>query len=197
VNKELEYARTYGKEIFRVLVRGQKEDAVPISLIDLQWIDMRSDYETGILKLINEIRHFLGMDAIEALKQRNKESESDTLKPDVSQNAWLRTGSLFWISYDLQWTLLDLMQGGSPSEINDGFRQCFHHASRLNLADNIVRQLEKLKDDAAQYQQDQDWTPQRRGEYGYYIRDIFNRVAKLAEENENKSTDDGFDPGMG
>ena len=110
---------------------------------------------------------------------------------------WIRTGALFWISYDLQWTYIELMQGGSPEQINRGLRQCYHHTRRLNLEQPISDRMFKLMIDGAHYVHENEWTVERRNQFGSEIRDIFNKVGKLAEENENHVTADGFDAGAG
>src|SRR5258708_22143668 len=52
IEKELDYAQTYGILIIPVLVRGDERDAVPFDLIGTQRIDIRTDYDTGIRQLI-------------------------------------------------------------------------------------------------------------------------------------------------
>src|SRR5579863_4378310 len=48
IEKELDYARTYGISIIPVLTRGDERDAIPFDLISAQRLDMRTDYDTGI-----------------------------------------------------------------------------------------------------------------------------------------------------
>jgi len=63
--------------------------------------------------------------------------------------------------------------------------------------DGTVERLAKVMEVAAKFPNDEDWTPQQRGQFGYEIRDIFNIVGKLCEQHEKEVTEDGFDPGKG
>jgi hypothetical protein len=181
---------------------------------------MQIDSETFIFPILIEPVHLVGLSAdihylelgkftIEQIvdfaveKLRNPDAtirEPDTQKSPPQEalaTKWQRTGALFWISYDLQWTYVELMQGGSAASINRGFRQCNHHANRLNLGEGIAERLNKLREDGSRYDIESDWNPERRGKFGYEIRDIFNIVGRLAGENEDRSTSDGFDAGQG
>jgi len=53
VEREITFAQNRNKTFFPVLVRGTDADAVPISLVNMQWFDVREDaYNNGILDLI-------------------------------------------------------------------------------------------------------------------------------------------------
>ena len=54
VERELDYARAQDVPIFPVIVRGSKKDAVPLSLINAQWVSLSSDdkYTSELPKLI-------------------------------------------------------------------------------------------------------------------------------------------------
>lgn len=54
VNEELGYAKIRKLRIFTVLARGDESNALPLGLTGVQWIDMRSDYESGIEELVHQ-----------------------------------------------------------------------------------------------------------------------------------------------
>lgn len=54
VNEELGYARLLRKRVFTILVRGDEVNAVPLGLTGVQWVDMRTDYETAITELVHQ-----------------------------------------------------------------------------------------------------------------------------------------------
>ena len=59
VEREVNYATTQQCKFFPVLVKGSAQDAIPISLISNQYIDLREDFETGVESLVTTIREFL------------------------------------------------------------------------------------------------------------------------------------------
>jgi pSer/pThr/pTyr-binding forkhead associated (FHA) protein len=54
VNEELGYAKIRKLRIFTVLARGDESNALPLGLTGVQWIDMRSDYQTEIEDLVHQ-----------------------------------------------------------------------------------------------------------------------------------------------
>lgn len=54
VSEELGYARIRKLRLFTVLARGDESNAIPLGLTGVQWIDMRSDYESGIADLVQQ-----------------------------------------------------------------------------------------------------------------------------------------------
>lgn len=52
VRRELEYARVHGKPIFPVIVLGDARSAVPLSLINAQWVDTYTNYAAGLKALM-------------------------------------------------------------------------------------------------------------------------------------------------
>ncbi len=192
VNEELSYAKAQKKERFCVLAAGDDSNAIPFGYMNKQYVDIRYDYAREINKLINSVCEYLGKVPMPKNRNRNMVGNGAPLGGD-----WRRTGAIFWISYDLQWTYVELMQNGSAGQINRGFRQCHHHAKRIGFKDGTVERLEKLEEEGARFPNDNDWTPQRRGEFSYEIRDIFNIVGKLCEQHEKEVTDDGFNAGKG
>ena len=51
VKRELNYATTHNKRIFALLVRGDESTSVPFALIGSQYVDIRVDYDAGIIRL--------------------------------------------------------------------------------------------------------------------------------------------------
>ncbi len=58
---ELQYARLLKVVIVPVLMRGQEREAVPIALVNWQWLDLRSEplYNQGLPKLITALEGYL------------------------------------------------------------------------------------------------------------------------------------------
>lgn len=56
VAKEIRYAGTQHKSIFPVLALGEQATAVPFQLIDVEFTDIRSDFEEGMERLLDAIR---------------------------------------------------------------------------------------------------------------------------------------------
>jgi hypothetical protein len=62
VERELDYAKTCGVQIFPVLARGDERSAVPFELINAQWVDMRADDIPITQKLIPALYAHLGVE---------------------------------------------------------------------------------------------------------------------------------------
>lgn len=60
VDKETTYASVQGVRVFPVLSRGDERDAVPLSLIDAQWVDIRRNYDGELRKLVNALNKHVG-----------------------------------------------------------------------------------------------------------------------------------------
>lgn len=61
VKRELEYAGVQRLAIFPVMVRGEENNAIPFALIGAQFIDIRSNYENHIQRLITTIQKRLNL----------------------------------------------------------------------------------------------------------------------------------------
>jgi hypothetical protein len=57
VERELDYARTVGVRVFPVLARGNQQNAIPLELINAQWIDIRpgTDYTSQFSTLVRAV----------------------------------------------------------------------------------------------------------------------------------------------
>jgi serine/threonine-protein kinase len=62
VKRELEYAEAQEKHIFPLLVRGDKNDAIPFTLIGAQFVDIRNDQAKQINSLVLAIRKHLSIE---------------------------------------------------------------------------------------------------------------------------------------
>jgi multidrug transporter EmrE-like cation transporter len=61
VKREIEYASAQNLPIYSLLSRGDEQNAIPFALIGSQYIDIRSDYQTGVTRLIETIRKVPGI----------------------------------------------------------------------------------------------------------------------------------------
>ncbi len=59
VGEELNYAKIQRVPIFTVLVRGDESSSVPLGLTGVQWVDMRTDYDTALETILRALREFL------------------------------------------------------------------------------------------------------------------------------------------
>lgn len=78
VGREIGYAEDFGKRIFPILVRGDKNSAVPLSLIRTQRVDARRDYQRAMRNLIDAVTEHLGIESIS--KRRDREAEENRLR---------------------------------------------------------------------------------------------------------------------
>ena len=64
VNREILVAQQRKLRIFPVLAQGSAEDAVPLALVDVQYVDVRADWNSVQGRLLPALRRHLGMTAI-------------------------------------------------------------------------------------------------------------------------------------
>lgn len=50
--RELQYAQLHNIPIYPIMIRGDVKDSVPLSLMAVQWVDMREDYDRGLQRLV-------------------------------------------------------------------------------------------------------------------------------------------------
>lgn len=62
VVEELNFARIHERRRFLLLARGNEKNAIPFGVAQIQYADLRSDYEAGIRKTIADIKTFLETD---------------------------------------------------------------------------------------------------------------------------------------
>ncbi|MDX2076362.1 MAG: TIR domain-containing protein [bacterium] len=63
VGREIAFAQTHNKRIFPMLVRGDTTNAVPFDLARHNFVDIRTNYDTGMQKTIRDIRKHLNIPA--------------------------------------------------------------------------------------------------------------------------------------
>jgi formylglycine-generating enzyme required for sulfatase activity len=62
VNNEITLAKNRNLRIFPVLLRGEEDDAVPLALVGVQYVDARVDYEEAVRgRLLPAVRKHLGL----------------------------------------------------------------------------------------------------------------------------------------
>jgi len=98
---------------------------------------------------------------------------------------WSNSGNLFWVGYDLMWTI-DVLLHGAPKERSvHGLRHFLYHVRSLGFTNTpIESKLAKLKADAENTLQ-KDWTPSLRDYYARELGSIGHHIGKLAEKNQS------------
>jgi len=119
------------------------------------------------------------------------DTEGNSLPDNVN---WVRVGTLFWLCHDLIELHRWLLVGISKEWIDIGFRQSLHHSKELGLDSGITNKLQNLKDEAEKIDET-DWNLQRREQYAYEVKIVFNVVGQLTQQRQQ--TIDKFDPGPG
>jgi len=101
----------------------------------------------------------------------------------IEQVDWSKNGDLFWLGYDLLWTVDTLLRGGPALDITWGLNQALHHARSIGFQDAaITGSLSGLRE-AALDNCDDDWTARRRNDVASTRLDLEDRVAAL-EKNQ-------------
>jgi len=66
VEKEIRYAQAQRKFVFPVLATGESSTAVPLQLIDAEFIDIRTDFDGGMSRLLEVVRSRLQVVDVES-----------------------------------------------------------------------------------------------------------------------------------
>ncbi len=69
VRREITYADQFGKTIFPILVRGAKEDALPLRLVTRQYVDFRKSEEGGKRALADALGFYIRKDHTMKMKR--------------------------------------------------------------------------------------------------------------------------------
>jgi len=84
VRREISFAQQNDKQIFPVLIRGEEDDSVPLRLSNHQWVDLRTDSESGLDGLADALKDQLGVTVVNKKmgpqKQRDIQWSSNDLK---------------------------------------------------------------------------------------------------------------------
>jgi TIR domain-containing protein len=59
IERELDYASARSLPIFPVLTRGDERDAIPFSLINVEWANVATNYASGVQQLITAVRAYV------------------------------------------------------------------------------------------------------------------------------------------
>lgn len=176
VDTEIVYAGLYEKPIFPLLAAGDEQISLPVDLGTTQLQDIRGkEFEHGMQTVVNSMMVQVGIGT------------------QTSTTRWDRVGSLYWLAGDLRLLRVMLQTGNSPKKLVRHFKQCMHHAERLNLK-LIASKLRRLMFEAEGYLQEagQLEDPHSLQYYSDGVRSIFHEVAQLVEEQ-----DPDFDNGLG
>jgi TolB protein len=75
VRREISFAQQNDKQIFPVLIRGEEDDSVPLRLSNHQWVDLRTDSDSGLDGLADALKDQLGVTVV------NKKMEPQKKEP--------------------------------------------------------------------------------------------------------------------
>lgn len=90
VNNEISYALTRKKPVFPILIAGDTDVAVPISLINVQWVDGRRDLQQAVERdLLPALRGRFGLAQL-AVRPPGAEENSDAAAAAAAPTASLR-----------------------------------------------------------------------------------------------------------
>jgi hypothetical protein len=90
VKRELEYARAQKVSIFPLLARGDEQTAIPFMLIGSQFIDIRTDAENSIQKLIRALWRYFNLEFVSQHRERivNRSPVPESPTTSKSNSAW-------------------------------------------------------------------------------------------------------------
>lgn len=160
-------------------------------------------FRGAISRLIGSIRQSwelrevkIKQSPLELTFARIAEGEPNTIPEveEISSQAvkWSKVANLWWLCSDSYDARLALLGGSSKALIFDSLERTYHHARALGFDEAIVSRLKNMAD-YAYSSNDQDWTPQKREAFAHWVRVIFNSVAQLAREYQEKQPE-SFEP---
>ncbi len=127
MEREVQYARNNGKVVIPVLVTGNAAD-VPFYMVTDQAVDLHTDFDAGVKRLLTFIRRFV---------------------PQRSPLRLDRVGSIFDLNPPL-WRILDdigMQVEPNPADIERAIRGTYHHAQRLEAPESILERLRRMLKD--------------------------------------------------
>ena len=84
VRREISFAQQNNKQIFPVLIRGEEDDSVPLRLSNHQWVDLRTNADSGLDGLADALKDQLGVTVVnkkvEPQKKKSIQWSPDDLK---------------------------------------------------------------------------------------------------------------------
>lgn len=90
IEREIDYAYLLKRQIFPVLVDGNLADSIPFELINMQYVDIRRDFDDAIQKLINAIQTQTAtvastQEIAEGIHQELAEKSGDISKEQIAE----------------------------------------------------------------------------------------------------------------
>lgn len=91
VRREITYADQFEKRLFPVLVKGAKDEAIPLRLVTRQYVDLRKDEEAGLNALAASIRFYIeGKQTLQMKRPaRRQEKDPGTVRGEKSAWSWV------------------------------------------------------------------------------------------------------------
>lgn len=80
VRREISFADDNEKRIFPVLIHGDEDDSIPLRLSSHQRVDLRRNFDSGIVQLEKALKDHLGVTAVHKLPQIQKTAQPTDLK---------------------------------------------------------------------------------------------------------------------
>lgn len=77
VERELDYAYMLKRRIFPVLVAGAPQNAIPFELINIQYVDLRVDFDDKVLFLISGLKAFAGNQQVTDIRETSPPDDFD------------------------------------------------------------------------------------------------------------------------
>jgi hypothetical protein len=132
---------------------------------------------------LNELREALLRDLMKLVRQIK--SSPDALKKESLGIApkWQNSANLFWVGYDLMWTMQISLRGLSPKEILRGLNKSKYHLASLNLTgslpfQHVAKLLHEIEN--VEFQ----WSERQRAWLATEIDAVCVEVGNLAAQNQ-------------
>lgn len=80
VRREVAYGASLGKKIYPVLIAGDEKNAIPLELVGMQHIDIRTDYESNIRQFLSYLSKYISEEEL-LLKEIRSRLNDAAIKP--------------------------------------------------------------------------------------------------------------------
>jgi len=106
--------------------------------------------------------------------------------PTKSKDAitWNKSGALYWLGYDLMWTIDAILRGGSKDIIIHGLKQSLLNLQEIGLTGSYMELSLKTMIHDTKNSHEKDWTQVRRNWAAIKLTSIKYSIGKLAIENQ-------------
>ncbi len=117
-----------------------------------------------------------------------EDSKRPAQDEDAGTNSLDRTkvGNIYWLGYDLMWTVDALLRGAPGLEVRHGIRQALHHLTQLGGQDTSAGQKLRQLYDQVRDMTEADWHARVRNRFSVDIRDIADEVGVSVESMQPK-----------